>query len=444
MKNQFKLMLRRFFRTLRTLPAPWKLVGGFMTVILTGSILLWLPISHNPGYTCTYLEALFESTSAVCVTGLTVVPVGYTFNVFGRFVMGFLIQIGGMGFVLMGVLFMMLAGGKINHSWLYLLMQAQNLMGYQRIMKIARRILIITFTIEILGALAVWPVFMQTYDPLPALGYAAFHSVSAFNNAGFDILGGTDSLVAYADNVPMNLITTALVILGSFGFIAMMDVAESHGHWHRLLLTTKVGIVMTLGLLIGGTILLKITTPMTWLESWFQSVIARTAGFATFSMADFGQAGSLVFVILMFIGANPNSTGGGVKTTTVFAAALKAFSSASEHDEDSCFHRHIPDLIFTKAFTVLFFGFTVVLGGTFFLLVCEPDYTLTQVLVEVVSAFGTVGSSTGITASLNSASKVLLIVIMFIGRLGPLTIANLLITKQEPRARYTDENILIG
>lgn len=432
------------FRMMKQLPAAWKLVIGFLTVILTGTLLLWLPISHNPGYHLTPMQALFEATSAVCVTGLTVVPVGYTFNIFGRTVLAVLIQIGGMGVVLLGILFILVARGKLRHGTLSLFVQAQNLMGYQSVRHIAKRILYITFSVELLGALALWPVFMKDYAPWPALGYAVFHSISAFNNAGFDCLGGTDSLIAYAHNIPMNLIVMVLVVIGSFGFIALMDVWDHRFQFRKLLLNTKIALVMTIGLLVGGTVLLKITTGMTWMESAFQSVIARTAGFSTYSLGDFSEAGALVFMVLMFIGASPNSTGGGIKTTTIFVAALKALSSTTAHDEDSCFHRRVPDLVFTKAFTVIFFGLSVVVIGSFLLLICQPEFTLTQIVAEVISAFATVGSSTGITAQLNQASQWFLIIIMFIGRLGPVTIANLLITRQETLAEYTEENVLIG
>lgn len=417
---------------------------GFFGVMLLGGILLWLPISHQPGVSISFIDALFESVSAVCVTGLTVVPVGYTFNFFGRLVMGILIQIGGMGIVLLGITLILIAGGKLGFKTRSLFVQAQNLMGYSQIIKMAKRIIILMFSIEAIGVLASWPVFMENYDPLSAFGYACFHSVSAFNNAGFDILGGTDSLIAYADNVPMNMVTSILIIVGGFGFIAMIDVWNTRFHWHKMLLTTKIAIVMTVGLLAGGTILLKATTEMTWLEAWFQSVVARTAGFSTYPISSFSQAGYLIFIALMFIGACPNSTGGGVKTTTIFVAGLKAFSSSVGHDEDSVFYRRVPDLVFTKAYVVIFFGVLVVLTGTLLVSAANPAASLGDVLIEVTSAFGTVGSSAGLTGEIGSFSKTVLMIIMFIGRLGPVTIANLLVTGSEKLARYTDESVLIG
>lgn len=433
--------VKRWFH--RTTPARF-LVAGFAGVMLLGGFLLWLPISRHAGTEVSFLDSLFEAVSAVCVTGLTVVPVGQTYNFFGRLVLAILIQIGGMGIVLLGIALILLAGGKLGFKTRSLFVQAQNLMGYTEIMKMARKILCLMFGIEIVGAICCWPIFMQNYDPLSALGFACFHSISAFNNAGFDILGGFDSLTAYADNFWMVSVTSILVILGGFGFIAMIDVWNRKFHWRSLLLNTKIVIVMTAGLLIGGTVLLKLTTDQTWMEAWFQSVIARTAGFSTFPLSGFSKAGILIFIILMFIGASPNSTGGGVKTTTVFVAAVKAISSSTEHDEDSVFYRRIPDLVFSKAFVVLFFGMFVVLAGSFLVMIGNPAAEMDAVLVEVTSAFATVGSSMGLTPDLSAFSKIVIIVCMFIGRLGPVTIANLLVTGSEKAARYTEENVLIG
>lgn len=434
----------RIKNILRRLPAAQVLVIGFAMVILIGAFLLWLPVSLHTGVRITFMEALFESTSAVCVTGLTVVPVGDTFSVFGRTILAILIQIGGMGVVLLGVMLILAAGGRMGFRSRSLFVQAQNLYGYSDIYLVAKRIIVITFGIEAVGALLCFFCFLPYYPPLKALGYALFHSISAFNNAGFDIFGGFDSMIPFASDVPLNLVTGTLVILGGFGFLAMMDVLRSHLHWKKMMLTTKIVLTMTFSLLTAGTVMFKICSDCTWLQAWFQSVITRTAGFSTMPLSDFVPGGLLIFIVLMFIGASPNSTGGGVKTTTVFVAALKAFSSTCEHDEDSIFFRRVPEIVFTKAFTVLFFGFLVVLTGSLLVMIADPGLSMDSVLVEVTSAFATVGSSMGITPGLSDFSRVVLISCMFIGRVGPVTIANLLVTRKQKEARFTEESVLIG
>lgn len=420
------------------------LVAGFALVILTGTVLLMLPISHHAEYPVSFLNALFISTSAVCVTGLTTVPVGYTFTPFGYAVIAVLIQIGGLGVATIGVLFTLIMGRKIGMKTRQLVVEAMNFSGYGNLIYIMQIFLKITLVIESLGAIFSFFVFNQTYDFLTSVGYAIFHSISAFNNAGFDILGGYDSLLAYADNVWMNMITTGLVILGGFGFYAIWDLLRNKFHWQKLSLNTKIVSFMTALLLIGGTFLLKITTSQTWMEAWFQSTISRTAGFNTHPLSQFSNAALLIFVILMFIGANPGSTGGGIKTTTFFMVAFHAVSSTMQENRDEIFHRRIPRLIFQKAFTVLFFGAAVVLIGTICLLAFEPSVTMAEALVEVTSAFGTVGSSLGITPSLCDPSKIVLIICMFIGRLGPVTIATLWVAKGNSIAHYTEENVMIG
>ncbi|WP_439710532.1 potassium transporter TrkG, partial [Dubosiella newyorkensis] len=219
---------------------------------------------------------------------------------------------------------------------------------------------------------------------------------------------------------------------------------QNRFQWRYLRLNTKVVTFMTIFLLISGTILLKWTTDETWLEAWFQSVIARTAGFSTFSLAKFTQPALLVFCVLMFIGASPGSTGGGIKTTTFFAVAFQAISSTVENNRDEIFHRKFPSLVFRKALTVLFYGLAVVFVGTFLILFFEPDLDLSSVLVEVTSAFATVGSTVGITPGLSTPSKIVLMICMFIGRLGPTTIATLYIVKGMNEASYTEEDIMIG
>lgn len=438
------MVFRRIQKWFFNLTPAKVLVLGFASVILIGAILLWLPISLMPGVKLTFIQALFEATSAVCVTGLTVIVPGTTFNLFGRIVMAVLIQIGGMGIVLLTLGFLLVAGSRIGFKTRSLFVQAQNLAGYGGLIQIAKYIFLITFGIEAIGALLLWLVLMKYFDPLQALGHAAFLSVSAFNNAGFDVFTGGDSLIPYANDFGLIMVISALIIIGGFGFIAMMDLIRNHFRWSKLLLTTKVASFMTILLLALGTILFKLLTEQTWLEAWFQSVITRTAGFASYPLSDFSSGALLVFIVLMFIGASPNSTGGGIKTTTAFAISLKAFSSSAAHDEDSVFYRRLPEICFTKASTVLYFGLSTVLVGTILVCAFDPQFALGDVLVEVTSAFATVGSSVGITPSLSPASELVIILTMFIGRVGTVTIVNLLVTGQEPKAHYSEESILIG
>lgn len=433
--------LKKWFQSL----TPARMLAlGFLAVILIGGVLLSLPVSWREGQHVNFLDGLFVSTSAVCVTGLTTVPPGDTFNLFGRTVLGVLIQIGGLGVAALSVLITLLMGRKIGMKARQVLSAAMNFSGVGGLINFLKIFLKITLVFELAGAILGYFVFVQDYPPLEAAGYALFHSVSAFNNAGFDVLGGHDSLLHYAHNVPMNLITMGLVIIGGFGYFAMWDMAHNKFKWRKFTLNTKVVIVMTLLLLVGGTTLLYFTTNQTLLEASFQSVIARTAGFNTHPLSDFTEAGLLVFAVLMFIGANPGGTGGGIKTTTFFAVAMKAVSSTMKGDRDEVFYRKIPAMVFTQALTVFFFGLTVISVGTLLILAFEGDLTLSAVLVEVTSAFATVGSTVGITAGLCPASKVVLMVCMYIGRLGPLTLATTLALRHKSEAHFTEESIMIG
>lgn len=437
--------MTRFIVWFKHLSAPRILSLGFAIVILTGAILLWLPISHNTGFSIPFLDALFVSTSAVCVTGLTTIPIGYTLNLFGRFVLMILIQIGGWGVATAAVVFALFVGNKISLKSRQLLMDSLNFNGYTSIVFFIRSFIRISLVIEFIGAVLSFFCFIQDYPFWQAVGYSVFHSVSAFNNAGFDILGGYDSLLMYRDNVYMNLVTDGLVILGGFGFLAMMDMWKCRkSGWRKWALNTKIVFMMTLILLVAGTVLLKVTTDQTWLEASFQSVIARTAGFNTFPISDFSPAGTAIFCLLMFIGASPGSTGGGIKTTTFFALILKAVSSSMNEDNDTVFHRHVPRIVFEKASTVTVFAAAVCFTGIVLLLCFNTDISLSQALVEVISAFATVGSSTGITPDLVWQSKMVLIICMFIGRLGPVTIANLLVIKKMKDVHFTDEQFMIG
>lgn len=432
-------IIRRFRKL-----SPARLLSlGFLSVIVLGGLLLSLPISLEPGKSINLLDAMFVSTSAVCVTGLTTVEVGNTFSVFGEFIIALLIQIGGLGVATMGILFVLVAKKRIGLKSRQLIKESLNFSSFQGLVKTLKTFIIIAFGIEIVGAILSFFIFVQDFELLEAIKISLFHSVSSFNNAGFDVFGGFDSLLMYQNHIPLNLLTAALVILGGLGFLVEIDLVKTR-NWKKFTLQTKVVVFMTVFLLLTGTLLLKLSEDITWLGAFFQSVIARTAGFNTFPLSDFSQAGLFVMIILMFIGASPGSTGGGIKTTTIFVIILKSISSTFNQNHNTAFRRRIPDLIVTKALVVLFFGLFVVIGGSFIIMLLEPSAGMSEVLVEVTSAFATVGSSCGLTPTLGSMSKFVLMVIMFIGRLGPVTIASLWIFKENKNVYYTEENIMIG
>lgn len=416
---------------------------GFLGVIVVGGCLLALPVSHQANKAVSFVDAMFVSTSAVCVTGLTTIEVGNTFSTFGQIVIALLIQIGGLGIASIGILFVLLARKKIGLKSRLLIKESLNFSNFQGLVRTLKQFFMIAFGIEAIGAICSFFVFIQDYPFWKALKISVFHSVSAFNNAGFDILGGFDSLLAYQDHVALNLLTAILVILGGLGFLVEVDIVK-HRRWRKFNLQTKIVLMMSIFLLVSGMLLLKLSEDITWLGAFFQSVIARTAGFNTFPLSDFSQAGLFVMILLMFIGASPGSTGGGIKTTTVFVIILKSVSSTFNQNRNTAFHRRIPDLIVTKALVVLFFGLFVVMAGAYLIMILEPDASMSYVLVEVTSAFATVGASCGLTPHLSFGSKIVLMIIMFIGRLGPVTIASLWVFKEKKNITYTEESIMIG
>lgn len=415
---------------------------GFAFIIFLGAVLLTLPIGLNRGVEVSFLDALFSATSAVCVTGLITVDTGDTFNAFGSMVIALLIQTGGLGFASVGVGFFLLMKRKVSFKDRMVLKEALNLNSVKGIVKLIKAILLMTLCFEAVGAVLSFIVFSKDYPIPKAIGLSLFHAVSSFNNAGFDLLGGFKSLVDYNDNILLNLTTAGLIIFGGLGFIVIKEIIHKH-NYKKFSLHTKVVLTMTIFLLIIGTIVLKMTDKLTWLEAFFMSVSTRTAGYATYPMNAFTNAGLFVMIILMFIGASPGSTGGGIKTTTAFVMFRNAYC-VSTNKHCSAFKRSIPHDVIAKAFIICLMAMSLVCLDTLIISTIEPDFTFIQVLFEVVSAFGTVGLSTGITPELSSASKVILILTMFIGRLGPLTIATLWTFKPLSEVRYSEETLTIG
>ncbi len=423
---------------------------GFAAVIFIGSVLLMLPCSIQEGVEVRYIDALYTSTSAVCVTGLIAIDPGTAFTPIGRFFLAMLIQVGGLGVTTVGAGVILAMGKKINLKARNIIQEAGNLKNGRGTVRFVRQVLFTTLAFESVGAAVSFLVFVQDYPVLEALGYSLFHSVAAFNNSGFDILGHSGelysnvNLIAYHENVLLNLVTTGLIIFGGIGFLVIQEMWKNKLQWKKYSMHAKVVLSMTVFLIISGTVLIKVTeTGETWLGAYFHSVSARTAGFSITNMASYTDAGLLVLIVLMFIGASPGSTGGGIKTSTFFVL-LQGIKSAATNKSEKAFRYSVPSDAFRKAAVIIILALGVVLTGTYLMIIMEPGIDIMDALFEITSAFGTVGLSTGITAGLSVGSKLLSIVIMYIGRLGPLTIASLWYFTKGERVEYPDGNIAIG
>ncbi len=411
-------------------------------LILFGAVLLLLPLSVRGDAEVHFIDALFTSTSAVCVTGLIAIDVADHFTTFGQAVVAVLIQVGGLGVTSIGVGLILAARKNVGLKGRILLKEALNIEGIKGMIRLVKSILLMTLCFELMGIVLSFLVFVQDYPVLKALWISIFHSIAAFNNSGFDILGGLRNLIPYQNNILLNLTTSGLIIFGGLGFLVILDVLKKRS-FRKLTLHSKVVLTTTITLLVAGTLLLKATEDITWLGAFFQSVSARTAGFSTYPIGEFTNAGLFTLIILMFIGASPGSTGGGIKTSTFFVLSQHVRSLFTKR-HISAFRRNIPWEVFSKACTISLLSLLLVCVGTFFLCVLEPEYSFVQLLFEEVSAFGTVGLSTGITPTLSVASKLILIFTMFAGRVGMFTLLTMWIDRPAPSVRYTEESVSIG
>ncbi len=439
-------MLKNFWRL-----SPGRIIAlGFLLLILIGSGLLMLPISIQPGQSIRYIDALYTSTSAVCVTGLLAIDPGTAFTPFGRFILAALIQIGGLGVTTIGAGVILAMGKKIDLKGRNLIQEAGNLENGKAPIRFVKQVLLTTLTIELIGAALSFIVFIQDFPFWTALGYSFFHAVAAFNNSGFDILGHSGQLYAnnnlffYHDNLLMNLTTAGLIIFGGIGFLVIQEMRQNKFHWKKYSMHGKVVLLMSFILTVAGTFLIKLSeSSESWLGAFFHSVSTRTAGFSTTNMGTYTDAGLLAMTVLMFIGASPGSTGGGIKTTTIFVL-IKGILSAATNRTEKAFRYAIPKNLFRKSAVIILLAISIIITGTYLLITMDPEVTFIDALFEITSAFGTVGLSTGITSGLSIGSKLLSIVIMFIGRLGPLTIATLWYFTKGDRVSYPDGNIAIG
>jgi trk system potassium uptake protein TrkH len=427
------------------------IIVGFAAVILVGAVLLALPVASASGRATPFLTALFTATSATCVTGLVVVDTADHYSTFGELVILALIQVGGFGYMTSWALLALLLGWKIGLRERIVLSEAQGLAYTGGIVRFTRRIILGAVAFEAAGAAVLTARFAAEMPPGRALYYGVFHSVSAFNNAGFDLMGGFRSLTGYVADPVVNLTVIGLVILGGLGFTVLFDLRE-----RRVSLHSKT-VLVTTGALLGGAALLigllehdnpatlgALPWPARVLATLFHAVTPRTAGFNTLDIASLTEPTLVVLAVLMFIGGSPGGTAGGIKTTTFVAPLAVIWSSIQGTPQPVLFGRRLPETVVNKAVTLALLAVAFVVTMAIALAISEATPFL-PALFETVSAFGTVGLSTGLTPQLSPLGRVIVIVTIFTGRVGLLTLAFALTRRlQQPLLRYPEGRIYVG
>lgn len=417
---------------------------GFLIVILLGTILLIMPFSQKQTSNITWVDAAFTAVSAVCVTGLVVVDAGDTFNAVGQTILAILIQIGGLGITSIGVGLISFRRKHIRMREQVLIQAALNYPTMKEIQELIRSVLLMTLTIEAFGTVTGTIFFYPDYGLPNAIGIAAFHSIASFNNAGFDIFGNWDGMTLYTDHIGLNLLTAFLIVSGGIGFFVIRDIWKKR-RISRCSLHTKVVLFMTAILIFGGMLLMKWTEgeQISWLSAFFTSISTRTAGFSVIPLNQFSHAGILLICLLMFIGAAPGSTGGGVKVTT-FYILIRTILCYPQKKQPYGFQKRFPSGIVQQALVICSLAIAIIFTGLILLCMLEPELSISFLLLETISAFATVGLSAGITPDLQPVSKIILMLIMYIGRLGPLTIASLWFRKQPDGILLPEEEIPVG
>mgnify|MGYP001151335565 FL=1 len=429
---------------------------GFLSIILAGALLLMLPFANRSGQGLSFLDSLFTATSATCVTGLVVADTWTQFNLLGQLILLVLIQVGGLGYMTMVLMASMLLGRKIGLRQRGLMAESVSAERLSDSVALLRYILTGTAAIEGTGAVLLAFRFIPELGFSQGAWYALFHSVSAFCNAGFDLMGFREpysSLTHYVYDPLVNLTACALVLLGGLGFLVWRDVWEKGLHFRRYSLHSKLILTATVLLTLGGAALFWLAERANLLAGMspaqqalcalFQAVSPRTAGFNTVDLAQLTSAGGLLTIVLMFIGAGPGSTGGGVKITTVVVCLLTLASYIRGRREVGAFNRRLDEEQIHRAAAGVTLYMTLVLSGGFLLLATQT-FPLQDALFEIFSAMSTVGLSTGITRALSPFNRALLIVMMFCGRIGSLTMMMALAQRLPPRIKDPVEHITIG
>lgn len=433
---------------------PQILVGSFMLLILTGTILLLTPWASRTGST-EVINAFFTATSSVCVTGLVVKDTLTYWSPFGQFVILILIQFGGLGLMSFATFYALLFGKKIQLRQRLLMQEALNKTSLEGIVGVFKTLLIVTFAFEFIAAamIALHLHIRYAYSPLKALWYGLFHAISAFNNAGFDLFGNFSSLTSFTTDYVLNLLIALLIIAGGLGFVVLNELL-SYRKNRKLSLHSRLVLLITVILILFPALLIFITEYHHALQdlnmggkllaSFFQAVTPRTAGFNSLDMTSVYASTQFLIILLMFVGGSPGSTAGGIKTSTLALMGLMVINQIKGRKTVSVFERQIDNDSVLRAFTITTLAGTYVAVVTLLMCLTQRADFMT-VLFEVVSAMGTVGLSLGLTLKLNLIGKILIILTMFIGRVGPLTLMMALAHRKEPPAiSYPEDKIMLG
>lgn len=432
---------------------------GFLAVVFLGATLLNFPFSSVDGKSVGFLDSLFTATSAVCVTGLTVVTTASHWTPIAKIIIMLLIQIGGLGVMTMSTLIAFFLGKKISLKTRLLIKEERNIFELQGVVRVTKNVLIFTFVVELIGVILFSFQFCREYGLFKGILFAIFHSISSFCNAGFDIIGDS-SFSQYVTNPLVNFTTIMLIIVGGLGFFVTVEVLKIR-KFKKFSLHTKVALIVTGILLLSGSVFIMILEYSNkgtigqlgffgkLQASFFQSVVTRTAGYSTVDMSSLKDSTSIIMSVLMFIGGSSGSTAGGVKVTTVAVVFLAIYSNIYGKKDIEIYRKRITQGLVMKAFSVIGIAFVVVIVVSIILSITQnnTDFSYVDYLFETVSAFGTVGLTRSVTPYLNFIGKIVISCTMFIGRLGPLTIALAVASgknKKNVNITYPEGKIIIG
>ncbi len=429
---------------------------GFFLVILFGSLLLSLPIANRNGDYLPFIDALFTSTTSTCVTGLSVFDIYTQFTLFGQIVILCLVQIGGLGFMTIVICLSMALGKRIGLRERALMKESMNALYLGGIVRLARRAIFGTLIIELIGAILLAFRFIPDFGLLQGVWFSIFHSISAFCNAGLDLIGKitpSSSLIHYSNDLLINLVIMSLIVIGGIGFIVWDDILDNKWHIKKYRLQSKIVLSMTFLLIIVGALgfyflegnnaFAGMSTGEKILASFFQSVTPRTAGFCTVDMNKLSESGSILTMFMMLVGASPGSTGGGIKTTTFFVMIFSVAAYLRSRDDINVFNRKIEDKAVQRAYNSAMLYIMAAILGT--MVISLQGIGTDTALFEAISAIGTVGLSKGITPELTNLSKVTVILLMYAGRLGSLSVL-MAVTDRRIKTKISnvEEKIIIG